>query len=395
MQSFKPWHVKQRELRTKDLKREHETKQHMALLLTFINKEFKHILRDSRTLLILFGMPIVQIVLFGFALTNEVKNSRVAVLDLSHDQSTQRIIDRINASKYFDLSENLHSYKDVEDVFRRGQAKLVIVFPQNFNDDLLHTNSASVQLVADASDPNVATTVTNYATTIINEVVLDINKGLSLPYAIKPEIRMLYNPQQKGAYNFVPGVIAMVLMLVCVLMTSVAVVREKETGTMEVLLVSPMRPIVIIISKAVPYLVLGMIIVGVILVLSVTLLDVPINGSLPLLLVESVLFILTSLAIGLVISNVTDSQQTAMLVSMMAMMLPTILLSGFMFPIENLPIPMQALSNIIPARWFFVIVKTIMIKGLGIQAVLKETLILCGMALLFLTLGIARLKERL
>lgn len=367
----------------------------MALLLTFIAKEFKHILRDTRTLLILFGMPIVQIVLFGFALTNEVKNTKLAVLDFAHDEATTRITERLNASAYFELAETPQGYNGIEDVFKRGAAKMVVVFPQNFREELLHTNKASVQLIADASDPNVATTISNYATNIINDYAAELNAGQSLPYTIKPEVRMLYNPQQKGAYNFVPGVIAMVLMLVCVLMTSVAVVREKETGTMEILLVSPMRPIVIIIAKAVPYLVLGMSIVGVILVLSVTLLDVPINGSLWLLLAESFLFILTSLAIGLVISNVTSSQQTAMLVSLMAMMLPTILLSGFMFPIENLPLPMQILSNILPARWFFLIVKSVMIKGLGLSAVLRETAIIAGMALLFLSLGVARFKERL
>ncbi len=367
----------------------------MALLLTFIIKEFRHILRDGKTLLILFGMPIVQIVLFGFALTNEVKNTGAAVLDLSHDQLSQAITQRIDASKYFDVVQNIVSYEQIDQVFREGRAKLVVVFPQNFRADLLHTNRNAVQVIADASDPNVAATISNYATSIINDYVTELNNGQTLPYLIKPEIRMLYNPQQKGAYNFVPGVIAMVLMLVCVLMTSVAVVREKEMGTMEILLVSPMRPIVIIISKAIPYLVLGMVIVGVILLLSTTLLDVPIRGSLPLLLAESVLFILTSLAIGLVISNVTESQQTAMLVSMMAMMLPTILLSGFMFPIENLPIPMQVISNILPARWYFLIVKSVMIKGLGFAGVIKETIIMAAMAVFFLVLGIARFKERL
>lgn len=367
----------------------------MNLLFTFILKEFKHILRDTRTLLILFGMPIVQIVLFGFALTNEVKNTCIAILDGAHDAATEQITERLNASKYFDVAESVKGYPDIEATLRHGVSKMVVVFPQNFREELLHTNYARIQLIADASDPNVATTITNYATSIINDYAQELNRTQPTPYTIKPEIRMLYNPQQKGAYNFVPGVIAMVLMLVCVLMTSVAVVREKETGTMEVLLVSPMRPIIIIISKAVPYLVLGMAIIGVILILSVTLLDVPINGSLALLLAESFIFILTSLAIGLVISNVTSSQQTAMLVSMMAMMLPTILLSGFMFPIENLPIPMQVISNALPARWYFIIVKSVMIKGLGLDGVLKETLIISGMALFFLLIGVARFKERL
>lgn len=367
----------------------------MSLLRTFIVKEFKHILRDTRTLLILFGMPIVQIVLFGFALTNEVKNTKIAILDNSRDAATQRIVARLDASRYFDVAQMLHSYRDVEAAFKQGSVRMVVVFPSSFQDELQHTNASAIQLLTDASDPNVASTISTYATAIINDYAIETSSAQTTPFAIKTEVRMMYNPQQKGAYNFVPGVIAMVLMLVCVLMTSVAVVREKELGTMEVLLVSPMKPWVIIVAKALPYLVLGMAIVVVILILSVTLLEVPIHGSLLLLLAESVLFIVVSLAIGLVISNITDSQQTAMLVSMMAMMLPTILLSGFMFPIENLPLPMQVLSNILPARWFFLIVKSVMIKGLGFTAVARETAILGVMAIVFLSIGVAKFKERL
>lgn len=367
----------------------------MKQFIAFVKKEFYHIFRDKRTLFILLGMPIVQIIIFGFALTNEVKNSRIAVLDQSNDDATISLRQQIDASRYFDIKEELHSYKDIETAFRKGNIKLAVVFPQRFGEDLQHLNKAQVQLIADASDPNVATTLTNYATAIIIDYQDRITQGRHLPYTITPEIRMLYNPQQKGAYSFVPGVMAMVLMLVCTMMTAITIVREKEMGTMEVMLVSPMKPLRIILAKAVPYLMLSLINIVSILLLSVFMLDVPINGSLVLLITESTLFIITCLAFGLLISSSTDSQQTAMFISLTGMFLPTIMLSGFMFPIENMPKPLQVISNIVPARWFYAIVKDVMIKGVGLREVWKETLVLLGMTFLLLGLSIKKFKIRL
>ncbi|MCB0714273.1 MAG: ABC transporter permease [Ignavibacteriae bacterium] len=367
----------------------------MQLLLTFIAKEFKHILRDKRTLLILFGLPIVQILLFGFALTNEVKNSRIAILDHSTDEMTLQIANRLSASAYFDVDRMLQREEEIDAVFRRDEVKMVIVFPSNFRETLLHTHKADIQLIIDGSDPNTATSILNYATAIINDYQESLQGNPSLPLTITTETRMLYNPQLKGSYNFVPGVIALILMLVCVLMTSVAIVREKELGTMEVLLVSPMRPAILIIAKMVPYLVLSFVIVGIILVMGVTLLDVPIRGSLPLLLGESLLFILTCLAIGLLISNFTRTQQTAMLITLLGMMMPTLVFSGFMFPIENMPIPLQLISNAIPSKWYFYVVQAIMIKGLHIESIWRETLILTGMTLFFLLVSLKKFSIRL
>jgi len=344
---------------------------------------------------ILLGMPIVQIIIFGFALTNEVKNSRIAVLDNSKDMATQSITQEIASSRYFDIQTDLHSYNDIERSFKEGKIKLALIFPQHFNEDLLHYNKAQVQLVADASDPNVANTLTNYATAIIIDYQHRITSNRQLPYTINTEMRMLYNPQLKGAYNFVPGVMAMVLMLVCTLMTAITVVKEKELGTMEILLASPIQPLKIIIAKAVPYLLLSMVNITSILLLSVFVLDVPINGSLILLGFESILFTLTCLAFGLLISASTDSQQVAMFISLTGMFLPTIMLSGFMFPIENMPLPLRLLSNIVPAKWYYMIVKDVMIKGLGIGAIWKETLILAGMMLILLMLAIKKFKIRL
>src|SRR3954447_23254330 len=262
----------------------------MNQFLSFVKKEFYHIFRDRKTLFILLGMPIAQIIIFGFALSNEVKNAKFAVLDQSNDVATKEIIAELDASSYFDLSGAIESNKKIEPLFRRGEVKLVIVFPPSFHDDLSHFNTAQVQLVADASDPNTATTLTGYATTIIKDYQLRLVSGRKMPHSINTIVRMLYNPQLKGAYTFVPGVMAMVLMLVCTMMTAITIVREKETGTMEVILVSPIQPLKIITAKALPYLLLSVINITSILLLSVFVLDVPIKGSLLLLIFESILF---------------------------------------------------------------------------------------------------------
>jgi len=367
----------------------------MKQFLIFVKKEWLHIWRDRRTLFILIGMPIVQIVLYGFALTNEVKNSKVAIFDQSKDEATQIISHEIAASRYFDLTENIFSHNQIEQAFKRAEIRLAIVFPQNFRYNLLHTNAAQIQLIADASDPNTANTLTNYASNIINDYQQSLNREQDIPYTIKTQVRMLYNPELNGAYNYVPGVMAMVLMLVCAMMTSIAIVKEKEMGTMEVILVSPLKPFRIIIAKTIPYLIISALNIASILLLSVYALQVPIAGNILLLASESMLFTITSLSVGILISNTAKTQQTAMFTSMMSLFLPTLLFSGFMFPIENMPVPLQVISNVVPSKWFFVIVKNVMIKGLGFGAVWKETAILAGMTIALLTLSIYNFKIRL
>jgi ABC-2 type transport system permease protein len=367
----------------------------MKQFFAFVKKEFYHIWRDKRTMFILLGMPVVQIVIFGFALTNEVKNANIAVLDNSKDESTTSLIAQLDASRYFAVEKNLVSYNEVDEEFKKGKIKLALVFPQHFAEDLQHFNKAQVQLIADASDPNTANQLTNYATAIIHDYQDRITNNRKLPYTITTEMQMLYNPQLKGAFNFVPGVMAMVLLLVCTMMTAITIVKEKEMGTMEVMLVSPMRPQLVVLAKAIPYLLLSTINITSILLLSVFALEVPINGSIALLGFESILFTLVSLSLGLLISSGAASQQTAMFISLIALFLPTIMLSGFMFPVENMPLPLRIVSNIVPAKWYFSIVKSVMIKGLGFNGVWKETLTLTGMMTFFLTMAIKRFKIRL
>ena len=367
----------------------------MKQFITFVKKEFAHVFRDKRTLFILFGMPVMQILIFGFALTNEVKNSKILIVDQARDYASQQIITKIEASHYFEIQKSALSHGQIETGFREGLIKLAVIFPAHFNEDLLHQNKAQIQVIADATDPNTANMLTNYVSAIIQDYQMGLNTVQSVPYQITPEVRMLYNPQLKGAHNFVPGVMALVLMLVCVMMTAISIVREKETGTMEILLVSPFKPVLVILSKAVPYLVLSIVNVISILLLSVFVLDLPINGSIALLFAESILFIITCLSLGIFISIRTNSQQVAMLISLMGMLLPTMLFSGFMFPIENMPLPLQVISNIVPAKWYYIIVKSIMIKGLGFASIWKETLVLFGMTLVLFVVSLKNFKIRL
>lgn len=367
----------------------------MKQLLIFIQKEFKHVFRDKKTLLMLFGMPTAQIILFGFALTNEIKNTQIAVLNMSKDERSNEIIHKINESKYFEISSYLKNEKEIDQSFRKNESKACVVFPANFSFDLQHQQKSSIQIITDASDPNAATTIANYLSNIINEYAAQINKNKPMPMQMLSEVKMLYNPELRGAPNFVPGVIALVLMLVCTMMSSVSIVREKEIGTMEILLVSPFKPIYIIIAKLMPYLIISLLNLGIILILSVTMLDLAIKGSVLLLFFASMLFIITSLAIGLLISTTAKTQQNAMMISLMGMMLPTMLLTGFMFPIENMPFVLRFLSNLIPSRWFFIIIKNVMLKGLGIGSIWKELIILQAMCIGLLTLSIKKFKIRL
>jgi ABC-2 type transport system permease protein len=367
----------------------------MRQFIVFVKKEFLHVLRDRKTLLILFGLPIVQIMIFGFALSNEVKNSKIVIADQAKDMASQQLITKIEASKYFEIEKSVLNRSEMEAAFREGKVKAAVVFPENFNHDLLHESKAAIQVITDASDPNTATTLSNYLNAIVSDYQTELNENRLQPYRISTETRMLYNPQLKGVHNFVPGVMALVLMLVCVMMTAISIVKEKETGTMEILLVSPFKPLLVILSKAVPYLVLSLVNVTTILLLSVFVLQLPVNGSVVLLFAESTLFIITCLSLGLLISVRTQSQQVAMLISLMGMLLPTLLFSGFMFPIENMPYPLQAISNAIPAKWFYIIVKTIMIKGVGIAGVWKETLILIGITIFLIAISLKNFKPRL
>lgn len=384
----------------------------MKQLTAFVRKEFYHIFRDLRTTLLLLAMPVVLIILFGYAITTEIRQVSFAVLDQSRDELSFRITDRLAASPYFDFYGRVTGSEAAESLFRQGKVRIVVVFPPRF----ASRPDASVQLLADASDPNEATQLLTYATAIISDQfqdlvvresraeggqavrILSASGGISAQQAapgIRPVVRLLYNPLMKGAYNFVPGVMGLILILICAMMTSVGIVREKETGTMEVLLVSPLKPIYIILAKATPYLFLSLVNIATILVLAYFLLDVPIAGSLWLLVGLSLLYAIVSLCLGLLISTIADTQKTAMLISGMALMLPVMLLSEMLFPIENMPPILQWISHIVPAKWYIIAVKDVMIKGLGAVAIWKEAAILLLMAVVLVVWSVKRFNIRL
>jgi ABC-2 type transport system permease protein len=367
----------------------------MIIFLMFVKKEFYHIFRDQRTLIILFGMPVLQVILFGFAITNEIKDASIVVLDQSNDESTRQITQKLVSSGYFLLDHNLQSSQELEGAFSTGKIKMAVVYGPGFADGFRRGGGAKVQLIADASDPNTANVLTSYATAIIRGWQAERLGITQLPLTIKTDYQMTYNPELKGVFLFVPGVMAMILMMVSAMMTSIAVTKEKEIGTMEVLLVSPLSPSIIIIGKVVPYLALGVINAAVIVGMGVFVFGIPIYGSAVLLMLEALLFVVTTLSLGILISTIAESQQTAMLFSLTGLMMPTILLSGHIFPVENMPWVLQWLSNIIPAKWFIIIVKNIMLKGSGFQDIWKETLVLLGMAAGFIGVSIYRFKIRL
>ena len=361
----------------------------MKKFIGFVIKETKHILRDKRTMLILFGMPTVLMIIFGFAITNDVKNVRTVVVTSSTDHLTQQAIDRLAASEYFNIVKTVDTPQDAELMIRNQKADIAIVFAKDFakkiNNRQYHSQSGSLfQLIVDGSDPNMAQQWTSYAMqTMTNSRQAAVN------------LKLLYNPQMKSAYNFVPAIMGMLLMLVCAMMTSVSIVREKERGTMEVLLASPVRPLMIIVAKAVPYLILAFLILIAILTMSRFVFDVPIRGSLVSIVGLSLVYIILALSLGLLISNVADTQLTALLLSAMVLLMPIVMLSGMMFPIESMPEILQWGSMIVPPRYYIAAMRKLMIMGVGIREVAQESIILISMTLALMTLALAKFKKRL
>ncbi|MDR1370358.1 MAG: ABC transporter permease [Dysgonamonadaceae bacterium] len=367
----------------------------MKRFSSFIKKEFLHIFRDIRTMMMLLAMPVILLILFGFAIRTEIMNTPFAVLDESKSASSRQIIERMSGSRYFDLQKNPDNFNEIEKSFRKGEIKLAVIIPEDFSDDLYRTGTGNIQLSADASDPNEASIVTSYVQQILMRHQQSLMKEDKIPYTIRTEVKMLYNPQLVSAYNFVPGIMGLVLMLICAMVTSISIVREKEQGTMEILLVSPVKPVFIVLSKAIPYLLIAFLDVVLILLISNNILHVPIAGNIFLILFLSTLFILSALSLGMLISSVTKTQQAAMLMSGAGLMLPTILLSGLIFPVENMPVLLQLISNIIPAKWFITAIKDVMIKGLGFFSIWQELSILLGMTFFLLVVSIKQFKNRL
>ena len=377
--------------------------------MSFVGKEFNHILRDTRTLMVLIVMPVVMIVLFGFALSTEIKDVKVAVYDPSRDAATSRLISQIDASEYFTVTAFLDGEDGVLDAFRSNSADIALVFEDNFYHRAVHDGDGRLQIIVDGSNTNIGSMAVFYVSSIVSSFQKELAQEAALnqsaaggssadsvsPVTISTSTRMMYNPQMKSAFNFVPGVMGMILMLVCAMMTSVSIVREKERGTMEVLLVSPVKPFSVILAKAIPYFVVSAFILLIVLCLSVFLIKVPISGSLMWVVLVSLLFILVSLSIGILISTLVSKQEVAILISGMVLMLPTMLLSGMLFPIESMPKVLQWVSYCVPAKWYIDSIKVMMIQGLGIRYCLDAVLILCGFLTVITGLSVFKFKDRL
>ena len=364
----------------------------MKQFISFVIKEAKHILRDKRTMLILFGMPIVMMLIFGFAITNDVRNVRTVVVTSQMDYRTQQAIERLAASEYFTITTTVPTPKDAELMIRSQKADISLTPSPSPKGE---GNGYIWQIMADGADPNMAQQWTAYAQAILSQPIGGKNYSLPSPFGEGPGVRLLYNPRMKSAYNFVPAIMGMLLLLICAMMTSVSIVREKERGTMEVLLVSPIKPLMIIVAKVVPYLLLALVILAVILLMSATVLDVPLQGGLGWILIVSLIYILLALSLGLLISNIAQTQFVALLVSAMVLLLPTVMLSGMLFPVESMPTVLQWISAVIPPRYYIQAMRKLMIMGVGIQEVWQEVVILIGMTVLLLVVSLKKFKTRL
>ena len=362
--------------------------------LAFVKKEFCHIFRDRRTVLVLLIMPILLIIILGFAITNELRNARVALLDLSNDPVARNIVQCLDASEYFTFTKVFHSQQEMEEAFYAGDVDMTVILEDDFSDNL-YIGGASILLAVDATDPNIAVTEINYAQSILGGVLRNELQNIRLPQSILPILKLLYNPQMKSAYNFVPGTMGLIMLLICAMMTSISIVREKETGSMEVLLASPIPPLFIILSKAIPYFTLSMVNLATILLLSVFVLGVPIEGSLLLIVFISLLYIFVSLALGLVISSITATQIAALVLSSLGLMMPTMVLSGMIFPIEGMPWVLRVISDVVPARWYISAMRKLMVEGVPWEQVWQETAILTGMAVVLRTVSLKMFNPRL
>ncbi len=365
----------------------------MKQFLNFIKKEFLHIFRDSKSLIILFALPIIQIILFGFALTNEIKNVDMAVYDNSKSHASRRLINKIAATDFFRLQEYITNPQSLDKVLINNKAKVVLVIDADFAQAYSQSKEAKIQLLFDASDPNIATNIRAY----LNSIITDFERE-EFPLRAKVEFttsKMFYNPQLQSAYLFIPGLMAFILTLISAFMTSISLTREKELGNMEILLISPLKPYQIVVGKVLPYAILSIVNIANILLLGKYVFGIPFHGSLTLLVIESGIFLLNSLSLGILISSFTSSRQVAMMIALAGLLLPTMLISGFIFPISNMPKALQYLSQIIPATHFITILKGIMIKGIGLNYLLKETCILATLTVLFISISIKKFNVRL
>lgn len=360
----------------------------------FVTKEFTHILRDKRTMMILFLTPIILVLLFSYAISTEIRNVNVAILMPDADPMVQKLGSSIDASAYFNVVDYISDPGEIAPMMRTGSVDAVLAFNDGFGSNMLSSDGNQIDIVVDASNPNNATSEVMYLSGIIRDWMMSMGASQEGGH-LSGNVRMLYNPQLNSSYNFVPGILGLILMLICALMTSVSIVREKETGTMEVLLVSPVKPLTIIMAKMIPYLTMGILDLAIILLMSKFVLGLPMEGSLFWIIVSSLVYIVLGLSIGLLVSTIVETQVVASLVTAIMFLFPMLMLSGIMFPIESMPVFFQYLSNIIPARWYIIILRRLMIQGCDVDFILKELGVLVFMTVAVLGTALAKFNDKL
>jgi ABC-2 type transport system permease protein len=363
------------------------------ILQSIIKKEYLHIMKDPQTLFIIFLLPVIMMLLFGFAITMEMRDIPTIIADRSDTPQSRALIERIGSSGFFKVTRRDIRDRDVDTLFRKKQAHCIVIFPEKFARDLEKDRRAELQVLIDASDPNAANLINNYLQVIVARQDQQVNRVVPVPFLVEP--RFMYNPDLRSANFFVPGLMAIILLMISALLTSIAITREKETGTMEQILVSPVHPVQIIIGKVIPYITIAFICGISILFMGVTIFAVPFRGSLPALMLAMLLYTTTGLSFGLLISTVTNSQRNAMLLAALTTMLPTIMLSGYIFPVESMPTLFRIISNIIPARHFVLIVRGIMLKGISLSDLWPQVLYLTGLSMLLLTVSVKKFKNTL
>jgi ABC-2 type transport system permease protein len=367
----------------------------MKQFFSFVQKEFKHIWRDRRTLLFVIGLPIIQMILFGYAISTEVRNVRFGLYAPKKDAVILKLVAHFTNNPYFTFVDDISNPNHFVDYFKQDKVEMILVFENNFEYKLAHQREANIQILTDGIDPNHSTAIAGYANQIIQKYQMENAIQESAGNMIIPQIKMLYNPQMKSAFNFVPGVMGLVLTIICAMMTAVSIVREKERGSMEVLLVSPSKPIYVMIAKMLPYLVISAIIMILIILLSNFMLGVPMAGSYATFCLVALIFVIAMLAVGLLISTIVDNQVIALLIAGMGLMMPTALLSGMIFPIDNMPWLLRGISFFLPARWFISAIRKVMIEGLEFMAIYKEFTMLCIMTFVLLVISLKNFKIRL
>ena len=368
-------------------------KENKSIITAIAKKEFLHILHDPRTLTILFIMPILQLVMFGYALKMEIQEVKIGIVDYANTNESRHLIEQFKGSPFFVPFFYNGPLSEMDELFKSRSANLVMIIPEDFDKQLQRNREIPLSFTIDASDANAATAIRNYCNQVIVDFNQTYNRQLPLPFDITSSI--LYNPDTKSTYFFVPGIIALLLIMISALLTSITITREKETGTMEQILVSPVKSHQIILGKVLPYILLAILIALVILLTGIFLFKVPFRGNALLLFILSTLYIITALSIGLMISTVAKTQQVAMMVAMIITLLPTIMLSGFIFPIASMPKLLQYLSYIIPARYYLHIVRGIILKGSTFLDLSQPTLFLGVISAILLIVSIRKFSSNL